>query len=131
MGGIIFEPITLRVMPDFESHLWKVNGHIARYKNTPQYLQIFKFKEIYMTQKYIKLLAVALLLSVLPLTISSAMASADLTDTKGDAGATLPADGSAGTITPGEDSAAGRGDANPEAIETTSPVVSAPAKAQD
>jgi hypothetical protein len=98
-------------------------------KNTPQYLQIFKFKEIYMTLKYIKPLTVALLLSVLSLTISSAMAG-DLTDTKGDASATVPA-GSAGTITPGEDSAAGRGDANPEAIETTSPVVSAPAKAQD
>jgi hypothetical protein len=82
-----------------------------------------------MTLKYIKPLAVALLLSVLLLTISSAMAG-DLTDTKGDAGATVP-DGSAGTITPGEDSAAGRGDANPEAIETTSPLVSAPAKAQD
>ena len=99
-------------------------------KNTPQYLQIFKFKEIYMTLKYIKPLTVALLLSVLSLTISSAMAG-DLTDTKGDAGATLPAAGSAGTIIPGEDSAAVRGDANPEAIETTSPVVSAPAKAQD
>ena len=50
-------------------------------KTVYQYLQTFKFKEGYMIQKYIKPLAVALLLSVLPLTISSVIA-ADATDTK-------------------------------------------------
>jgi hypothetical protein len=101
-------------------------GMLRGTKNTHQYLQIFKFKEIYMILKYLNPLAVALLLSVLPLTISSAQAYEDPTDTRDATGATIP------DLPDSPRAEAGSGDdVNPAAIEATSPVVGTAAKEDD
>jgi hypothetical protein len=104
-------------------------GMLRGTKNAHQYLQIFKFKEIYMILKYLKPLAVALLLSVLPLTISSAQAYEDPTDTRDATGATIP---DLPDLPDSPRAEAGSGDdVNPAAIEATSPVVGTAAKEDD